>query len=93
VLNVEREAALSTKPFITCQELIDFIGSYRDNELTANQRAEFERHLAVCPSCIAYLKTYEQTIALTRKADDDRVPDDVPESLVQAILAARKEQA
>jgi anti-sigma factor RsiW len=86
------EALLSTKPFITCQELIDFIGSYRDNELTAYQRAEFERHLAVCPSCIAYLKTYEQTIALTRKAADDPVPDDVPESLMQAILAARKEQ-
>jgi anti-sigma factor RsiW len=85
------EGRLSTKPYITCQELIDFIGSYRDNELTPDQRAEFERHLAVCPSCIAYLKTYEQTIELARAAGDEPVPADVPESLVQAILAARKD--
>jgi anti-sigma factor RsiW len=85
------EDLLSNKPYITCQELIDFIGSYRDNELTPGQRAEFERHLAVCPSCIAYLKTYEQTIELARAAGDEPVPANVPESLVQAILAARKD--
>ncbi len=89
MLHVEREDPLSTKPYITCQELIDFIASYRDNELTPEQRVEFERHLSVCPSCVAYLDTYEQTIALARKSSDEPVPDNVPESLVQAILAAR----
>ena len=74
---------------ITCRQLIDFIGSYRDNELTPDERVEFERHLRVCPSCVAYLETYEKTILLTRAAADEPVPDDVPESLVQAILAAR----
>ena len=93
MLNVEREGPLSTKPNITCQELIDFIASYRDNELTPDQRDAFERHLAVCQSCVAYLETYERTIALARAAGDDPVPDDVPESLVQAILAARRRGA
>jgi anti-sigma factor RsiW len=87
---LSREDPLPSKPYITCQELIDFIGSYRDNELTSDQRFEFERHLAVCPSCVAYLKTYEQTIALTRASGNDAAPEDVPESLVQAILSARK---
>lgn len=86
---VEQEGLLSTKRLMTCRELIDFIASYRDDELTLEQRAEFERHLAVCPSCVAYLKTYEQTIVLAREAGDDQVPEDVPESLVRAILAAR----
>lgn len=89
LLHVEREEPLSTKPYITCQELIDFIASYRDNELSPDQRVEFERHLSVCPSCVAYLKTYEQTIALTRATGDDPVPEDVPESLIRAILNAR----
>ena len=35
-----------------------------------DQRVEFERHLSVCPSCVAYLKTYERTIALTRATGD-----------------------
>ena len=88
--HVEREDPLSTKPYITCQELIDFIASYRDNELSPDQRVEFERHLSVCPSCVAYLKTYEQTIALTRATGDELAAEDVPESLVQAILNARE---
>jgi anti-sigma factor RsiW len=74
---------------MTCRQLIDFIGSYRDNELKPDQRVEFERHLRACPSCVAYLETYEKTILLARAAADGPVPNDVPESLVQAILAAR----
>ena len=87
---MSRRVPLSTKPYITCRELIDFIASYRDNELTLDQRFEFERHLSVCPSCVAYLETYEQTIAMAKTSGDEPVSEDVPESLVQAILAARK---
>jgi hypothetical protein len=36
------------------------------------------------------LKTYEQTIALTRATGDELAAEDVPESLVQAILNARE---
>jgi anti-sigma factor RsiW len=92
-LHVEQEGPLTTKPYITCQELIDFIASYRDGELTADQRSEFDRHLSVCPSCVAYLRAYEQTILLARTAGEDPVPDSVPESLVRAILAAQRQKA
>jgi NMD protein affecting ribosome stability and mRNA decay len=89
VLHVEREGPLTTKPYITCQQLIDFIASYRENELTTEQRVEFERHLAVCPSCVAYLKTYEQTVLLARASGRDPVPNEIPEPLVRAIVEAR----
>ena len=84
------EVALENRPYITCQQLIDFIMSYMDNELPDDQRAEFDRHMAACPSCVDYLKTYEKTVQLAKSCADDPVPADVPESLVQAILAARK---
>lgn len=83
------EATLDTKPYITCRQLIDFIRAYKDNELAPDERHEFERHLGVCPSCVAYLRTYERTIELAKRAASDPVPADVPEALVQAILAAR----
>jgi hypothetical protein len=83
------EATLDTKPYITCRELIDFISAYRDNELVAEERHEFERHLGVCPSCVAYLSTYDTTVALAKRAGSEPAPADVPEALVQAILAAR----
>ena len=79
----------TSKPYITCRQLIDFIASYRDNELTPDQRTEFDGHLAVCPSCVAYLKTYEQTVLLAKAAAGDPVPDEIPEPLVKAILDAR----
>jgi anti-sigma factor (TIGR02949 family) len=81
---------MDARPHLTCQQLIDFIMSYLDHELPQDQRAEFERHMAACPSCVDYLKTYEQTVMLAKTCANDAVPDEVPESLVQAILEARK---
>ena len=77
-------------PHLTCQQLIDFIMSYLDGELPADQRAEFDRHMSACRSCVDYLKTYEKTVLLTKECANDPVSDEVPESLVQAILEARK---
>ena len=77
---------------MTCQQLIEFIGRYRDNELDQDARLEFERHLARCPSCVAYLKTYEQTVLLAKASADEPVPAEVPDSLVKAILAAVPER-
>jgi len=73
---------------MTCQQLAEFIDRYRDNELASDVRAQFEQHLAVCPACVAYLKTYDQSVLLAKASADDPVPADVPESLVKAILAA-----
>ena len=81
---------MNASAHLTCQQLIDFIMSYLDNDLPDDQRAEFDRHMAACPSCVDYLKTYEKTVQLAKSCADDPVPADVPESLVQAILAARK---
>jgi anti-sigma factor (TIGR02949 family) len=85
-----REVTLDARPYITCQQLIDFIMSYLDDELPPGQRAEFDRHMSACPSCVDYLKTYEKTVVLAKTCGHDPVPDEVPESLVQAILEARK---
>lgn len=76
--------------YITCRELIDFLADYLDGTLSAAMRHEFERHLKVCPSCVAYLEGYKETVRLGKlamKPTDDPAP--VPESLVKAIRAAR----
>ncbi len=77
----------------TCRELVEFLMDYLEEELPQGQRDEFERHLQACPPCIAYLKTYKETVQLGKtvcREPDGPVPDDVPEQLVQAILAARR---
>ncbi len=77
---------------ITCRELTDFLMAYLDGDLSPLERAEFERHLAVCPPCVAYLDTYKQTIQIGKSVcgrPDDPLPRDIPEDLIKAILAAR----
>jgi predicted anti-sigma-YlaC factor YlaD len=49
-----------------------------------------DEHLAVCPECVAYLQNFRATIAVTKHAcEDDPALAQIPEELVQAILAAR----
>ena len=76
---------------MTCREFADFLADYLSGELSPGTRAQFERHLEVCPNCVAYLSNYRDTIALGRTVmaeNDASVPADVPEDLVKAILAS-----
>lgn len=77
---------------MTCQELADFLMSYLEGELPEGQQASLAAHLELCPPCLAYLRTYEETVRLGRSLCDDpaaSIPAEVPEELVQAVLAAR----
>ena len=80
---------------MTCREFVDFLMEYLAQELAPTERAAFEEHLAGCRACVAYLKTYQETIRLGKLAyrEDDPLPEEVPEELVQAILHARKRLA
>jgi anti-sigma factor RsiW len=78
---------------MNCREFTDFLHEYLFGNLPAPERAEFEKHLAECPWCVAYLSSYQKTIQLERAAlataEDAPPPADAPEELVQAILRAR----
>jgi anti-sigma factor RsiW len=76
---------------MTCQEIVDFLMHYLDGELPTGQRTLFEEHLGECPACVDYLHTYEETIRLGKAAcAAEPGCKDVPEALIQAILAARQ---
>ncbi len=82
---------MSARPYITCRELIDFIADYFEGALTDEQSADFQRHLARCASCRAYLATYEKTMRAEKGAVryDESANEDAPEDLIRAILATR----
>jgi len=78
---------------MTCREFTAFLDEYLFGNLPTDKRAEFENHLAECPWCVAYLDSYQKTIALEKAAfagpENAPLPADVPEELVQAILRAQ----
>jgi anti-sigma factor RsiW len=82
---------------MNCREFTEFLHEYLFDNLPVDERAEFEKHLAECPWCVAYLDSYQQTIRLEQAAfsapEDAPVPANAPEELVQAILRARPRSA
>ena len=78
--------------YITCEELIAFLFAYLEGGLSAEEEREFQRHLEVCPACVAYLATYREAIRLGRgalAAASERPPE-LEAELVEAVLAARR---
>lgn len=78
---------------ITCREFEEFVLSYLDDELPARQARIFEWHLRICRECREYLAAYRRTIELSEavlRPAQETVPEDVPEDLVRAVLAARE---
>jgi len=78
---------------VTCREFIEFLMEYLLSEV---DREKFDAHLAVCPSCVTYLKTYQETVKVGKAvfADpNETLPEEPPEDLIKAILAARSKRS
>ncbi len=77
---------------MNCREFVDFLMSYLDGELEPESTRVFEEHMFLCPPCLTFLDTYKDTIRLGRFACEEHGParEEVPEELIQAILAARR---
>jgi anti-sigma factor RsiW len=78
---------------MNCREFTEFLHDYLFENLPAAERDEFDRHLAECPWCVAYLDSYRKTLQLEQAAfsapEGAAPPCDAPEELVRAILRAR----
>jgi anti-sigma factor RsiW len=68
------------------------MADYLSGELPLDVRQRFDDHLSNCVNCQRYLSGYAESVKLGKRAFDDEaesLPVDVPEELVQAILASR----
>jgi anti-sigma factor RsiW len=50
----------------TCEDETALIADYLSSSLSLQVTAAFEKHLQVCPDCVAFLTTYKKTIEATR---------------------------
>ena len=80
---------------LICRDFVEELLLYLAGELSPEREAVFDRHLGECPSCVAYMKTYRETIRLGREAmkqagqDAGPAPAELTAHLLQALLAAR----
>ena len=83
---------MSSSTDITCREVIEFLLDYLEGELPADRRRAFERHMAICPSCVAYMDSYQRSVRMGKavmRASDQSAKGQAPEGLLHAIRAAR----
>lgn len=77
---------------MTCKEFIEFLLEYFEDDLAQERREVFEEHMEICPDCVAYLDSYRQTVSMleeSSKSGSEEVGEEVPRSLIDAILAAQ----
>jgi anti-sigma factor RsiW len=62
----------------TCKDFIeDLLVDYLEHTLSPEGAADFERHLAVCPPCVAYLNTYKRTQELVGRTAPAEMPPEM----------------
>jgi anti-sigma factor RsiW len=78
---------LFTRKPLICREAVEAVTAYLEGQLPPRERARFERHLAGCPHCTAYLEQIRETIAVTGAiAAGDLSPD--AQAALQGVFAA-----
>lgn len=72
---------------LTCKELIlHHLGEYLDGTLSSEIVEDFERHLARCPSCVAYVNTYKRTQDFTRRIGSAVMSEDMKARLREFLM-------
>ena len=67
---------LRRQPDLVCQQIVELVTGYLEGALSRSESRRFERHLAGCPHCTAYLAQMRATIRLTgRLRTSDLTPE------------------
>ena len=73
---------------LTCRKVTEILVDFVDGTLPDDERDTLQRHLCGCVPCAIYLRTYHDTILLTKSLPNVPLP---PEFLVRLKVMFAKE--
>ena len=73
---------------LKCRDVGNFLHDYVEGSLEPNVSQQLDGHLADCPGCVAFIKTYKDTITVSR----DLRCEDVPPELKQKLRSFMKQK-
>jgi anti-sigma factor RsiW len=79
--------AESVPASITCAQATALLIDYIAGELDPATTLVLERHLERCVDCVAFLRTYKETISTTRTLRYEDMPEELQDRLLQALHA------
>jgi anti-sigma factor RsiW len=77
-------------PPMTCKELVEVITEYLEGTLPAEDRARFDRHLAGCEGCHAYLDQMRETIGALGRLPPESLSPEAESRLLAAFRGWRE---
>jgi len=72
---------------LACIEAVELVTDYLEGTLSRGDRRRYERHLANCDGCDAYLEQVRATITATGTAG----PEDLDEATLDGLVALYRE--
>ena len=70
-----------------CRGLVEAVTAYFEGDMSPEDRARFDQHLALCDGCSNYLTQIRETIRLTGTLDPEVLPSEQRTAL-QAVFRA-----
>ena len=70
---------------VTCEQATALLLDYITGTLDPATTLVLERHLAGCNDCVAFLRTYKETIRATRTLRYDDMPEELQNRLLQTL--------
>jgi anti-sigma factor RsiW len=75
---------LLTRP-LACRELVELVTAYFEGGLSRRNRKRFERHIAGCENCTAYVEQMRLVIEASGRLTEDDIDPAAREELLDAF--------
>lgn len=72
-----------------CEEILDKISEYIDQELDPSLCLEIEKHIEDCEPCVAFVNTLKKTVALFKNSAE--IQRDIPGNVSENLKSFLKE--
>ena len=70
---------------LTCRELVELLTDYLEGALSREDRKRFQRHIAGCDGCTAYVEQMRGTIRAVGTLSEEAVPAAAREELLRVF--------
>ena len=70
---------------IACQEMVELVTDYLEGGLSWRERRRFERHIAGCDGCSAYLEEMRRTLRVLGRLDEETISPEARDALLHAF--------